>query len=67
MSAPPQPGQQDKITLIVDETRLEIYYVRDEANVTNLRFVMEPSLFTQHPDTMLGRMFSGVDYVQVRC
>ena len=26
---------------------------------------MEPSLFTQHPDTMLGRMFSGVDYVQV--
>ena len=29
------------------------------------RFVMEPSLFTQHPDTMLGRMFSGVDYVQV--
>jgi len=46
---PPQPGQADKITLIVDETR----------------FVMEPSLFTQHPDTMLGRMFSGVDYVQV--
>jgi len=45
----PVPGQQDKITLIVDETR----------------FVMEPSLFTQHPDTMLGRMFSGVDYVQV--
>ena len=30
------------------------------------RFVMEPSLFTQHPDTMLGRMFSGVDYVQVQ-
>lgn len=45
----PTPGQKDKITLIVDETR----------------FVMEPSLFTKHPDTMLGRMFSGVDYVQV--
>ena len=29
------------------------------------RFVMEPSLFTQHPDTMLGRMFGGVDYVTV--
>ena len=32
----------------------------------DVRFVMEPSLFTQHPDTMLGRMFSGVDYVQVQ-
>jgi len=46
---PPAPGQQDKITLIVEETR----------------FVMEPSLFTQQPDTMLGRMFSGEDYCQV--
>jgi len=45
----PVPGQGDKITLIVEGTR----------------FVMEPSLFTQHPDTMLGRMFSGVDYCQV--
>merc|ERR1719187_1527061 len=45
----PLPGQPDKITLVVDDTR----------------FVMEPGLFTQHPDTMLGRMFSGVDYVQV--
>ena len=26
---------------------------------------MEPSLFTQQPDTMLGRMFSGEDYCQV--
>lgn len=47
----PLPGQPDKITLVVDDTR----------------FVMEPGLFTQHPDTMLGRMFSGVDYVQVSC
>lgn len=39
----------EKITLVVEDTR----------------FVMEPALFTQHPDTMLGRMFSGVDYVQV--
>ena len=45
----PLPGQPDKITLVVDDTR----------------FVMEPGLFTQHPDTMLGRMFSGGDYVQV--
>jgi len=33
--------------------------------VEDTRFVMEPALFTQHPDTMLGRMFSGVDYIQV--
>ena len=45
----PVPGQPDRITLVVDDTR----------------FVMEPGLFTQHPDTMLGRMFSGGDYVQV--
>jgi len=43
------PAQNDKITLVVDDTR----------------FVVEPSLFIQHPDTMLGRMFSGVDYVQM--
>jgi len=39
----------EKITLVVEDTR----------------FVVEPSLFTQHPDTMMGRMFSGVDYAQV--
>lgn len=43
------PPLNEKITLVVEDTR----------------FVMEPALFTQHPDTMLGRMFSGVDYVQV--
>ena len=43
------PANHKKITLVVEDTR----------------FVMEPALFTQHPDTMLGRMFSGVDYVQV--
>jgi len=43
------PPLNEKITLVVEDTR----------------FVMEPSLFTQHPDTMLGRMFAGVDYVQV--
>ena len=36
-----------KITLVVDGTR----------------FVVAPSLFTKHPDTMLGRMFScGFDF-----
>lgn len=44
-----QPPLNEKITLVVEDTR----------------FVMEPALFTQHPDTMLGRMFAGVDYVQV--
>jgi len=43
------PANHEKITLVVEDTR----------------FVMEPALFTQHPDTMLGRMFAGVDYVQV--
>ena len=43
------PANHEKITLVLKETR----------------FVMEPASFTQHPDTMLGRMFSGVDYVQV--
>lgn len=38
----------DKITLVIDDTR----------------FVLNTSLFTAHPDTMLGRMFSGVDYIQ---
>jgi len=44
-----QSGQQlgDKITLVVDDTR----------------FVADPSLFLSQPDTMLGRMFSGADYV----
>jgi len=42
-------GQNEKITLVVDDTR----------------FVVEPSMLTQRPETMLGRMFSGVDYVQV--
>jgi hypothetical protein len=35
-------GDETKITLLVDDTR----------------FVVTPSLFTNHPDTMLGRMFS---------
>ena len=43
------PANQEEITLVVEDTR----------------FVMERALFTQHPDTMLGRMFSGEDYVQV--
>jgi len=49
-----RPGQPiaevggDKITLVVDDTR----------------FVLDPSLFTAQPDTMLGRMFSsGMDFV----
>jgi len=37
----------EKITLVVDDTR----------------FVAEPALFLSQPDTMLGRMFSGADYV----
>lgn len=39
----------DRITLIVDNTR----------------FVLDPALFTAHPNTMLGRMFSsGIDFTQ---
>ncbi|XP_025162836.1 BTB/POZ domain-containing protein 10 isoform X5 [Harpegnathos saltator] len=39
----------ERITLIVDNTR----------------FVIDPALFTAHPNTMLGRMFSsGVEYAQ---
>ncbi|KAG8038048.1 hypothetical protein G9C98_006373 [Cotesia typhae] len=39
----------DRITLIVDNTR----------------FILDPSLFTAHPNTMLGRMFSsGIDFAQ---
>lgn len=38
----------ERITLVVDNTR----------------FVMNPGLFTAHPNTMLGRMFStGLDFV----
>ena len=44
----PLPGQPDKITLVVDDTR----------------FVMEPGLFTQHPDTMLGGLADFLAVVQ---
>lgn len=36
------PAVEERITLVVDNTR----------------FVLDPSLFTAHPNTMLGRMFS---------
>lgn len=40
-------SEQTKITLVVDDTR----------------FVVDPEIFTSHPDTMLGRMFtSGFDF-----
>ncbi|CAL8104864.1 unnamed protein product [Orchesella dallaii] len=39
---------EDRITLVVDNTR----------------FVVDPGIFTQYPNTMLGRMFSsGMDFV----
>lgn len=39
---------EDRITLVVDNTR----------------FVVDPSVFTQYPNTMLGRMFSsGIEFV----
>ncbi|XP_011299367.1 BTB/POZ domain-containing protein 10 isoform X1 [Fopius arisanus] len=39
----------DRITLIVDNTR----------------FILDPALFTAHPNTMLGRMFSsGIEFAQ---
>ncbi|XP_015429855.1 PREDICTED: BTB/POZ domain-containing protein 10 isoform X2 [Dufourea novaeangliae] len=39
----------ERITLIVDNTR----------------FIVDPALFTAHPNTMLGRMFSsGIEYAQ---
>lgn len=44
-----QQPSDDRITLIVDNTR----------------FILDPSLFTAHPNTMLGRMFSsGIDFAQ---
>ncbi|XP_070520639.1 BTB/POZ domain-containing protein 10-like isoform X4 [Cardiocondyla obscurior] len=44
-----QPASDERITLIVDNTR----------------FIVDPALFTAHPNTMLGRMFSsGVEYAQ---
>ncbi|KAJ2938417.1 hypothetical protein O0L34_g13334 [Tuta absoluta] len=45
---PGQIGGEDRITLVVDNTR----------------FVVDPAQFTAHPNTMLGRMFSsGLDFV----
>lgn len=38
---------QDKITLVVDDTR----------------FVVDPAQFTAHPNTMLGRMFSSGKFI----
>lgn len=35
-------GAEDRVTLVVDNTR----------------FVVDPAIFTAHPNTMLGRMFS---------
>ncbi|XP_071057443.1 BTB/POZ domain-containing protein 10 isoform X2 [Onthophagus taurus] len=41
------PSSEDRVTLIVDNTR----------------FVVDPAIFTAHPNTMLGRMFSsGIEY-----
>ncbi|KAL7648297.1 UNVERIFIED_CONTAM: hypothetical protein RMT77_000203 [Armadillidium vulgare] len=36
------PSSDDRVTLVVEETR----------------FIVDPAIFTAHPDTMLGRMFS---------
>jgi len=41
-------GSVEKITLVVEDTR----------------FVVNTAQFIAHPDTMLGRMFSGADYIQ---
>ncbi|XP_011498974.1 PREDICTED: BTB/POZ domain-containing protein 10 isoform X2 [Ceratosolen solmsi marchali] len=44
-----QQSSDERITLIVD----------------NIRFVVDPALFTAHPNTMLGRMFSsGIEFAQ---
>ncbi|XP_008215570.1 BTB/POZ domain-containing protein 10 isoform X3 [Nasonia vitripennis] len=44
-----QQSSDERITLIVDNTR----------------FVVDPALFTAHPNTMLGRMFSsGIEFAQ---
>ncbi|XP_076649901.1 BTB/POZ domain-containing protein 10-like isoform X5 [Halictus rubicundus] len=60
------PASNDRITLIVDNTvtRIESYALtRDYALMS--RFILDRSLFTAHPNTMLGRMFSsGVEYAQ---
>ncbi|KAJ9578368.1 hypothetical protein L9F63_005400 [Diploptera punctata] len=42
------PASDERITLVVDNTR----------------FILDPALFTAHPNTMLGRMFSsGIDFM----
>lgn len=42
------PLSDERITLVVDNTR----------------FILDPALFTAHPNTMLGRMFSsGIDFM----
>lgn len=42
------PVSDERITLVVDNTR----------------FILDPALFTAHPNTMLGRMFSsGIDFM----
>ncbi|XP_015585943.1 BTB/POZ domain-containing protein 10 isoform X4 [Cephus cinctus] len=44
-----QQASDERITLIVDNTR----------------FILDPALFTAHPNTMLGRMFSsGIEFAQ---
>ncbi|XP_033223293.1 BTB/POZ domain-containing protein 10 isoform X2 [Belonocnema kinseyi] len=44
-----QQASDERITLIVDNTR----------------FIIDPALFTAHPNTMLGRMFSsGIEFAQ---
>jgi len=78
-----QPASDERITLIVDNTRwryeltgwvchlfrlhLQVY-VREFMNrlvADRCRFIVDPALFTAHPNTMLGRMFSsGVEYAQ---
>lgn len=41
-------SSEDRITLVVDNTR----------------FIIDPALFTAHPNTLLGRMFYTNDYTR---
>lgn len=45
----PPPSSDDRITLVVEGTR----------------FIVDPAIFTAHPNTMLGRYVEGFVFIKV--
>ncbi|XP_059614848.1 BTB/POZ domain-containing protein 10 isoform X2 [Phlebotomus argentipes] len=60
----PQNSQSQQPNLPMPSTSTQVLEERITLVVDNSRFVIDPTLFTAHPNTMLGRMFSsGLEFM----